>query len=703
MSGDNARDMLQHIKWRPSHVPKPTLRPSTHSVDERGMTKMHPDPFLELLVRNEEEQYMSMQEMTNVIPLYEELCMEMESFINIYGADFDKEIIKSTSAVSLVKPNHTFLDEFGGFTLSVPSSIKLANPSKYLMNYETQVNDIRTVVASYPRGKNTGLPIIVSGSNRFTSNVVNVINLIAASVFQKWMYEKDFPTFKADMEELLKWMNEQFGYATSQVVFSRYQHIGKKVPVTFSDHYNQWFTSTNLFPRRRIINSTIKYIAMALKAAIKVMTEIDLNTPVFTQDRELINMRVAECYRNGGVVLAVDQSRFDLRHGGDKMVNLYDNIIGPRFSRVFGRIGEHLTYLSRIEAGSTTLIPTLQGVFAGSGEEVLKSGESATSRKGSWMQLSDDMTITREIQESNDEAVNDYFLKTQPSVILSDDLLKLFPSPDDADKYAKALPIICPKMGVGMDLEKPTKFLGQLIVNINDVYGNSPILKSYNGRVFDGPAIIQPMGSIIQKSVFPERFRSERYPTFAALIKMVIIPFNAIRPGEMAVHPEITDAYLMFCKNFLNNLGKIRQKYGNTKHEYFLKAAEHFPVTREAASVLYADLLKDPTKYGLDVSYDFDEILNALFKGLEFDVNWSVVGLELDQPDIIQGKLKDVTEELINEISPTAKASEFIFKLIRDANASYNPDPTFVKFLYDTVIRHHKLLGLRYSPGLPIY
>lgn len=696
-------DLLKHITWRPKLVPKPTLMHATHSLDMRGLRKLAPDPYLDALVKAEQDQYMQLKALPQILPLYEELCLVMEQFTNKYGADFDKNSLKSTAALSLVPPCHTFLDEFGAFTMTTKATVALADPSVYLRAYEVPVADIRQIVASYPRGKNTGLPIIVSGGNRFTSNVVNVINLIVASVFQQWMYEKDYPEFVAAMEEVIRWMNEQFGYATSQVVFSRYQHNGKAIPVTFTDTPNQWFKSTNLFMRRRIVNSTIKYIAMALKAAIKVITEIDLNTPAFEQDRSNIRARIAKCERTGGVVLAIDQSRFDLRHGGDKAAHLYGKVMGPRFERVFGRVGKHLTYLSTIEASSETLIPTRDGVFAGDGTDVLKSGESATSRKGSYMNLVDDMTITRESLGMTDEQVNRYYLKHQPSAILGDDLLKLFPSHDDATKYVNALEDLGPKMGIGMEIEKPSKFLGSLVVNARDPFNASPDLKSYQGRTLSGIEWLQPMGSIIQKTVFPERFRSERFPTFGAIIKFIVIPFDCISPDDMAKHPSITPNYLTDVKNFLDALGKVRRSHSNTRYKYFQDAADHFPTTREDLVALYRDLLKNPSKYGLDIAYDFDEILNALFKGLEFDVNWSVVGLDVEADDGVKGKLKDVTGVLIEEISPDAKASNFIINLIREANANYKPDPSFVKFMYDTVIRNHKLLGLRYSPGLPIY
>lgn len=698
------RDLLENVKWRPVLVPKPSLKLHTHSINMRGLRRMEPDPYLEYLVKGEDREYMKMQEIFNVLPLYEELSLVLEQFMAKYGSEFDKDILKNTAALSLVPASHTFLDEMGAFTLTEKSTIPFADPSIYLQRYETKVADLRKIVASYPRGKNTGLPIIVSGANRFTNNVVNVINLIAASVFQEWMYDQDFPTFKANVDDTLKWMNEQFGYATSQVVFSRYQHIGKLVPVTFKDTHNQWFGSTNLFPRRRIINSTIKYIAMALKAAVKVMTEVDLSTPIFEQDRPRIIQRIRDCKAKGGVVVAIDQSRFDLRHGGDKMTYLYDKILTPRFKRMFGKVGEHVAYLSIIEASSTTLISTLEGVLAGDGRDILKSGESMTSRKGSYMNMVDDMTITKIVMNMSDEQVNEYYLKHQPSIILGDDLLKLFPTAEDADKYTRGMGEIGKQMGIGMDLEKPSKFLGQLVVNAGDPYGNSPDLSTYNGTQISGIDWIQPMGSIAQKAVFPERFKSERFPTFAAIIKFVVIPFHAIKSSDIAKNPAITDAYLTDVKQFYMAQAAARKKYGNTRFEYFQKTAEHFPTTRAGVAQLYADLLANPTKYGLDVNYDFDEILNALFKGLEFDVNWSVVGLELDQ-DLtgIKGTLKDVNDTLISEISPNAKSSEFIIKLIREANAAYKPDPSFIKYLYDTVIRYHKLLGMRYSPGLPIY
>lgn len=697
------KDIFKDIKWDSKYVPKPTMKTTTHSLNMRGLRKVKPDPYLDRLVENEQEDYGTVQDMINVLPLYNRLCADMDKFVDKHCADFDKSILKGTAALSLVPPNHTFLDEFGAFTLTTDSKIPLADPSKYLARYETKIADIRTIKASYPRGKNTGLPIIVSGGNRFTSNVVNVINLITASAIQDWMYQMPYAEFKSRMDNLISWLNTTFGYATSQVVFSRFQHTGKAVPVTFNDARGQWFETTNLFPRRRIVNSTIKYIAMALKAVIKVITEIDLATPAFEQDRPNISKRITTCMNSGGVVLAIDQSRFDLRHGGDKMDHLYDKILKPRFTRIFGKVGEHITHLSLIEASSETLIPTLDGVYAGEGTSVLKSGESATSRKGSYMNLVDDMTITRVSLGLTDEQVNDYFIKHQPSAILGDDLLKLFPSNEDALKYVATLDMIAKDMGIGMEIEKPSKFLGSLIVNANDPFSASPSIKEYFGRKIDSTEWMQPIGSILQKSAFPERFKSERFPTFAFMIKFIVIPFNCINPEDMRKHVSITDSYLADVAKLIHSFGVSRTKYNNKRAKYFLDAATFFPKTREGAYLLYKDLLVNPSKYGLDVNYDFDEILNALFKGLEHDINWSVVGLTLDDTGYVTGNIKEASLELIEGISPNAKASEFIMKLLTNVNAEKDKDLTSIKNLYDTVVRYHKLLGLRYSPGLPVH
>lgn len=695
-------DLLNNIRWNAKYVPKPSLVQERPSVDYTGLTKLQSDPFLEYLIKSENNQYETLENTLNKIPLYHEIVLALEDFITNNGSDYDKEGLVSTTALSLLKPSHTFLDEFGTFTMSKDASIPLIDPSKYLIQYEKQYGDIRDIKASYPRGKNTGLPVIVSGRNREVNNIVNVINLMAASTFQDWIYETSDDNFAALLDSTLGFMNREFGYATSQVVFMRGQHTGKPTYVRFANDMRSWYKSKNLFWRRRIVNSTIKFIAMALKASVKAITEVDLRCPAFEQDQVNVQKRIKDAITTGGVVLAMDSSRFDLRHGGDKKDHLYSTVLGPRYERMFGNAGKKLIMLSLVEAESTTLIPTPEGVYAGDGNLILKSGESLTSRKGSYMNLVDDMTITREALSLTDLGTCDYYLRYQPSVILGDDILKFFPSIDDATKYEKALNIVGPKMGILMELEKPTKYLGKLVVNTSTPF-NADVKISHGiaGNYGQGDWI-QPLLPIAQKTALPERFRSEQFPALAAMVKFFALPFNAPAPDDFK-RATIPVSYLKSVKEFYMRLSKVRYSYGDSRYVYFAKVANALPDTVDELKTLYVDVLKNPSKYGVDITYDSDEILNLLMKGLEHDINWSVVGLgEPFEEAEEKGTITEVLNRMLNE-NTNNQTAEFVKELIMRTNELKSGAPDFIPSLYSIVARNHKSLGMRHSHHLPIW
>lgn len=77
------------------------------------------------------------------------------------------------------------------------------------------LNDYLNVKASYPRGKNSGLPLNVTGSNRLMNDLTMAINAkLAASIINNVSIQEVF-----------------HGLAHPYVVFSRYQRTAKTVPI----------------------------------------------------------------------------------------------------------------------------------------------------------------------------------------------------------------------------------------------------------------------------------------------------------------------------------------------------------------------------------------------------------------------------------------------------------------------------------------
>jgi hypothetical protein len=517
------------------------------------------------------------------------------------------------------------------------------------------------------------------------------------------MYEYPYAEFSHRVDDALRYMQTTFGYATSQVVFSRLQHNGKPIPVRFSDNMSAWYHSTNLFPRRRIINSTIKFVAMALKSVIATLTDIRLTTPVFHQDRELLNSAIRRADSSGGLIVAIDQSRFDLHQGGDKMAFYTQKVLRKRYERIFGPQADAIFKLSMIERDSETIIPTPERVYAGDGRMVLKSGTSGTSDDGSMLSLIADMTVTREaLGMTDDSQVNNYYLKYQPVRILGDDQLKLFPNESDAMKYLNAFRGIVNKMGLDADLERPSKFLGQIIVNSK--HESSPQLPQggYLGQATSGVSWIQPLGSIAQKTALPERFRSEPYPLFAVMVKFFAMPYKAFTIKEFE-KADISQNYMDGVKKFITDIRNARAEHLNTRSPYFDSIVINFPDDVKGLKELYRDVLTNPEKYKIDVEYDADEILNLMFKGLEHDVQWSVLGLD---NDLFQDQKFDTLEELVSSYSPDdfmTDSSKFVYELIKSTNSLRMSSPSFIQDVYNHVITNHRRLNLRHSPGQPIW
>lgn len=691
--------------WDLKLIPSPALWRGVVQVDMTGLSKLPSDPFLASRISEEMRNYQNFDDVKRIMPNYYKAAKSLEAFVMKWAGSVDKTTLSTTTAMSLVQTGHTFLDEFGCFTLSRRSEIPLMSPYPYISEYNERIPDARKVVASYPRGKNTGLPIIVSGMDRLVSNIVNVLNLMTATALQNWVYECEPSEFANRTTQLKSWLNQTFGYADSQVVFARQQHTGKAIPVYFLDQLADPYMSSNLVPRRRVVNSTIKWVAMALKAVIKCFTQFDLKCPAFDQDRDSIRSRITRCVENGGVVMATDQSRFDLRHGLDKLQFMNDNVMIPRLKDVFGdRVGLNFHTLMMIEQKSGTIIPTREACYMGDGDVALKSGESGTSRKGSYMNLIDDMTVTAVSLGLDQDGVNDYYKKYHPSVILGDDLLKLFPSRKDFDAYVKVLESTSKTMGVSMEVESPTKFLGMVVYNARDPLNGSPLYDSPMKQVRDGKVSwTQPITSVAQKTALPERFRSRQYPTFGALVKFFALPFDAIDPATMRSEKRISQKYLDSVRTFYSDLYESRLGFSDAQAEYFKSVKDNLPSTPSQVVDLYSEILKDPSKYGVDVKYDMDEILNIIFKGMEYDLNWSVLGIQSDDESQVIGTLDSVLDTLVKEIPSAAKASDFVSKVVRVANSLQVSTVYDIQQIYNSVIDNHKLLGMRYSPGLPIY
>jgi len=569
--------------------------------------------------------------------------------------DSEWGVAQTTCALGITDPTHSFLEEFGAYSLSRDSEVEYSGAlvpylKRHIQKNKTEMKSYRDIQASYPRGKNSGVPVIVSGGDRLLNDVIMFHNMLLGSTIARPLIDNKVSDdqFIMQLEAMINMIENEYGDLIF-LGFDRYQHNAKKIPLRVG---GQLMASTNFQMRRRLINATVKCIAMANKPLVKALTEFDLSTPIFTQDRAAINDRLRRAISRGHRVVAYDQSRFDLRHGGDKL---------RRGNEIFAQMGSLLTglpygklkALTDLESRLPALLLHNNSAYLGGGTDALKSGESGTSRKGCYMNAEDDMTITMLSKGLSREGVVDYYLQYEPSIILSDDIIKIFPTADDAEKYTRAAIDQGERMGISYEIEEPTKFLG-----------------SY----FDDKDLRHPWKSsamsALQKVYFPERFKTPAAIPLSLHAKMTGILSSYPNANRQEIYKVFFDAY--------RNIGSKHDRMSQS-HKDIIKL---LPASYREFEVLTTDMLKDPEKYGLTNDFSaIDEILNIYGHGLEGDVSFDRIGLgelsELQDAGSVEHTMKqdDVLsglEEILSSGNVTNVKKNVRAGVYNDLLAGYN-------------------------------
>jgi hypothetical protein len=237
--------------------------------------------------------------------------------------------------------------------------------------------------------------------------------------------------------------------------------------------------------------------------------------------------------------------------------------------------------------------------YLGAGDASLKSGESGTSRKGCYMNAEDDMTITMASKGMSKEALMEYYFRYEPSIILGDDIIKMFPTTDDAEKYRRAAEDMGPKMGISFEIEKPTKFLGSFVdeKDLNHVWKPSAV-------------------SALQKVYFPERFKTAAAIPLSLMAKIAAIFDNYPSVDKQKVYTVFFKAYQTLAKKHT----RMSAAHG--------EAIASLPASYRSFQLLTADMMQNPENYGLTNDFSsVDEILNIFGHGLESDVSMDRLGL----------------------------------------------------------------------------
>lgn len=552
---------------------------------------------------------------------------------------------------------HYFVDEFGlSLTTSDPFPDYIVEACTTLMLRRLEefdktelgatndhgalnLDDYLRVRASYPRGKNSGVPLIVSGRNRIFNDAILATNaMLAAAIIRS-------------PSQLLALSD---GLLLAYTVFSRFQRTSKIVP--FHDG-SRPFLSNCFEPRRRVVNATPKFMAMAVKPLVKWWTTFALATPEFTNDRKEIQRRI-----NGAcTTFASDASRFDLRSGGVKLRQALD-IMWLVAKRKFSQIPESVYDIMIREAFLPTMVDYgfPQHTLFLSDKDALRSGASTTSRAGSLVNLMYDMLVeSRRLGTKDPDAIVRYYVAAEPSIILGDDLLKV-PKADDGSQgltsmegYVSAMDVL-KDVGMSAEIEVPTAFLGYTVGD------GSP-----GGR-----------GKLMHKSnpfdnmFFPERFNSNPLGSFLCRFEILLSAEAELALTNMA--RLMTDE--AFC---VSRTELLIKKIGPWLESHF---SDH---PNGAARMFYSRLksqLKNPSRAWVSVNEQPDEILDYIAKGASYDFNFANIGLPHlndlrdESQDVLALRLDESGERALtdveNEISRISLASRTTGRRVTNASES---------------------------------
>lgn len=496
------------------------------------------------------------------------------------------------SALGYKLMRHYYLDEFGTSLTDnskvYPDWILQACLMYLKQQFESGINKLkqkgmydpidirnyRKIVASFPRGKNSGLPLVVRGKDRLFNDISLAVNAKLSSI----LLDGTKP------EEVFS------GLLHHYLVFSRYQRTGRHVP-----HHNgtQLMDTQYYEPRRRVVNGAPKSLSMALKPLMKWMTVVGLETDVFTQSREVLRDR------SKGVVFANDASRFDLRSGGLKLKQAINIIID--LAEHFGMNEPHVRDIAMYES----FLPTVatygypDSQLYEITEDFLRSGSALTSRAGSVLSLMDDMYVEAHVMGTKDpKVVADFFIAAAPSVIQSDDQAKFYDRIKDGDdrkaKYIASLNVL-KDLGKEAEVELPTKFIGYFLTKESLMHSTSPLDNMF----------------------FPESFKSNA--TASMIARYVILKYK--------------DAFsvLDVIKNIMTSPKELALLYDEWHAKMYNQLAGHYSNHPSgAARQFFMTLPKkgaSPELISKNLYSDIDEILVLLSKGSAYDFNYALIGL----------------------------------------------------------------------------
>lgn len=275
---------------------------------------------------------------------------------------YDREIIlPTTTALGIVPPSHTDVDELG--TLGRNNDFEYSQDtvaavkkyySKYMQEYDGSY--------SLPRGKNTAYPIIIPGLHREVNDIALAaqVALASAAKSRKW-----------SLPDLFRFLQQYHGQNFT-IYGERRQHVGKTMPMSLSQgiHFGKMVEA-----RVRGIYMSPKVAVAYNRRTVKKALATILATPVHVQDRPTIQNIMNKGKAAGKEFIAVDFSKFDQQFGNKR---------GRQVLRIISDLFGVDAFYDDLDAEfSSPLITFRQGqAYRYSNAPILMSGASFTSVVG---------------------------------------------------------------------------------------------------------------------------------------------------------------------------------------------------------------------------------------------------------------------------------------------------------------------------------
>jgi hypothetical protein len=493
---------------------------------------------------------------------------------------WEQELLEeTTTAHPYVRPSHNYLAEHGTLAFSkdlTPSTLHTVYNEQIVRKLMRDVRGWATKPVTYPRRKNTGIPIIVAGANAALNDVILTVWAITAhtafSLMKRGASTEDLIT--SIDSTLRRWFPP-----LAFIEFSRVQHTDKEM---YKLTEAGWLKTRNLEGRVRIIQGTAKIVAMISKFFVKAISDAHFYTPgshFMATPEELLRRHKLNTSR-GWIPVALDQSRFDLHHGGNRLQYVL---------RVWSKVLKEILRVDPLplfnyETGMPAYIITEQGVTMSQPFDGIRSGDSKTSRMTSLLNACEHLYVLRKA------GATDWY----DFIIMGDDMIAWMP-PEMVDKYKRAIPQVAAELGIKIELEEPPRFIGKYPrIKSNQVVGNR--------------------GSHIQSAVWPERPKHPNALPLAIWARVEIAEKESRDPVQLyRVYRDIFNRLSRFVPA-INSRMKVLGKYGMSE----------FPESYERMKEMVKDMVRNADKLFPNVHEEIDSIITFLSKGANYDTDVEV-------------------------------------------------------------------------------